>query len=1230
MNEREIFIAARQKQSAAEVSAFLDEACAGDAGLRQRVLTLLHEQEQLGSFLESPAVSPAVSTIDASIPERLGTVIGPYKLLEQIGEGGFGVVFMAEQQEPVRRKVALKVLKPGMDTRQVIARFEAERQALAIMDHPNIAKVFDGGMTFDRRPLAPREEPLAEREVYGGRPYFVMELVKGVPITAFCDQNHLTPRQRLELFVPVCHAVQHAHQKGIIHRDLKPSNIMVTMHDTTPVPKVIDFGVAKALGQELTDKTLFTGFAQMIGTPLYMSPEQAGASGLDIDTRSDIYSLGVLLYELLTGTTPFDKTRFKQAAHDEIRRIIREEDPPKPSTRLSELSRPHAPREAAVTRSVTPTIDSVTRSATSTISLASVSARRQMEPAKLTKLVRGELDWIVMKALEKDRNRRYETAGDFAADVQRYLGDEPVAAGPPSAGYKLRKFVRRNRGPVLAAALVVLALVGGIMGTTWGLVRAQNARADAIGEATRRGQAEDKAKQDRDKAIDAGADTEAFSTFLVDHVLSAPRPEGLQAGLGIDVTMAEALERAEPKLAAVFSGRPKAEATARHAIGVTWRNLGRYPKAEEHLRQALALRERELGPEAVPTLDTRKSLAVMLVAAGRADEAVPMLEQIAQDFAGTLGPDDPYTLNTLTSLALAYQDTGRPEKALPLMEEGLRKSKVSPGPDHPDTLTLMHNLALAYQATGREDTALTLLEEVFERQKARVGADSPEALFALSTMAGFYGSTGQLAKALALYEETLAKLKAKLGPDHPRTLHALGELGATYNQAGQADRSLPLLQQAFEKLEARLGADHPHTLKSAADLGLALANAGQTQKGLALLEQVVEKRKAKLGPDHPDTLRTTSHLADRYRVARQADRALPLLEQALTRQKVRLGPDHPDALFTARILATAYLEVGQLKKALPLFERTLEVQQVRLGPDHSQTLVTMNNLAVAYQRAGRAREALPLLERVFQKNTSILGPDHPSTLAGMSNLAGAYWSVGERDRGLALREQSVERHKSRFGPEHPLTLQDLHLLGVLHAELGKFDRALPLFEETLAKLKDQLGADHPQTLVNMTSLAAALGDAGQHAKAEPLLRELLDRRRRNDGPESPATADVLALLARHLVRQQQYAEAEPTLRECLEIREEKLPDDWRTFMTRLLLGTALLAQEKHAEAEPLLDQGYEGLRQRESQIPSLGRRLMIESLERLVRLHDAANMKEKASAWRTKLEAHEKGEEPKE
>jgi serine/threonine protein kinase len=422
MNEEEIFHQALARGTPEERAAYLDDACDADPALRASVEALLRANVGASGFLDCPARALVLGAHEP-IRERPGTVIGPYKLLEQIGEGGFGVVFMAEQTQPVRRRVALKVLKPGMDTRQVVARFEAERQALALMDHPHIARVFDGGETAT------------------GRPYFVMELVRGIPITDFCDHNHLPVRARLGLFLNVCEAVQHAHQKGIIHRDLKPTNVLVTLHDDRPVVKVIDFGVAKATGPRLTEKTLFTNFAQMIGTPLYMSPEQAQLSGLDVDTRSDIYSLGVLLYELLTGTTPFDGERLRAAGFDELRRILREEEPAKPSTRLSTQG------QAAAT----------------------VSANRHSDPRRLTQLCRSELDWIVMKALEKDRNRRYELASALAADVQHYLQDEPVEACPPSAWYRFRKFARRNRralwtvsvvvGAVLLAAVVSTALI---------------------------------------------------------------------------------------------------------------------------------------------------------------------------------------------------------------------------------------------------------------------------------------------------------------------------------------------------------------------------------------------------------------------------------------------------------------------------------------------------------------------------------------------------------------------------------------------------------------------------------------------------------------------------------------------------------------------------------------------------------------------------------------------------
>jgi serine/threonine protein kinase/predicted esterase len=456
----------------AERAQYIASECGDNAALRAEVESLLLSYDRAENFLETAGPSRDQAANHMPVHEGAGSVIGPYKLLQQIGEGGFGVVYMAQQMEPIKRRVALKIIKPGMDSRQVVARFEAERQALAMMDHPNIARVLDAGTTVDRS-LRERDGSRSEPTtvVESGRPYFVMELVKGVPITRFCDEHQLTIRQRLELFTQVCQGVQHAHHKGVIHRDIKPSNILVAEYDDRPVPKVIDFGVAKALNQLLTDKTMFTQFGQLVGTLDYMSPEQAKLNQLDVDTRSDIYSLGVVLYELLTGTTPVDKQRLQSAAFDEVLRIIAEEEAPTPSTRVSMHD-----------------------------TLPAIAASRSIEPAKLSSVLRGDLDWIVMKALEKDRNRRYETASSFAMDVQRYLADEPVQACPPSVGYRFRKFARRNSTILTAAALIAIALVVGTGVSTW--------------QAWRATQAGIAAREDRDRALAAEAKEKAHGRIL--------------------------------------------------------------------------------------------------------------------------------------------------------------------------------------------------------------------------------------------------------------------------------------------------------------------------------------------------------------------------------------------------------------------------------------------------------------------------------------------------------------------------------------------------------------------------------------------------------------------------------------------------------------------------------------------------------------------------------------------
>ena len=506
--ELAVFSAAR-RLPAAERTAYLDQACAGDPTLRQHVEELLEAEQEAGAFLESQAPGSGETVRLPILPsEKPGDRIGRYKLLQQIGEGGCGVVYMADQEEPVRRKVALKVIKLGMDTKNVIARFEAERQAVALMDHPNIAKVLDAGATD------------------AGRPYFVMELVRGIKITDYCDQNNLSTRERLDLFIQVCRAIQHAHQKGVIHRDIKPSNILVTVNDGVPVPKVIDFGIAKATQGRLIDKTLFTAFEQFIGTPAYMSPEQAVMTSLDIDTRSDIYSLGVLLYELLTGKTPFDAKALLQAGLDAMRRTILEVEPPKPSARLSTM------------------LDA---------ERATTASHRQTEPPKLIHLLKGDLDWIVMKCLEKDRTRRYETANAVAMDLRRHLSCEPVLACPPSRLYEFQKTVRRHKFGFAAAAALFTVLAIGVLVSAWQARRALQAEAVA-----------------RERL----AESQAVSKFMM-RVFQSPDPERD----GRTITVAETLDRAVTNLDRDLAAQPALRAQLQATLGRTYYALGIYREA---------------------------------------------------------------------------------------------------------------------------------------------------------------------------------------------------------------------------------------------------------------------------------------------------------------------------------------------------------------------------------------------------------------------------------------------------------------------------------------------------------------------------------------------------------------------------------------------------------------------------------------------------------------------------
>lgn len=724
-----LFGKALEIDSDADRAAFLAAACAGNAALRSEIESLLAALHQAGSYLEAPAVT---QTIDISVvQEVVGTVIGPFQILHQIGEGGMGAVYKAEQTHPIQRLVALKLIKPGFDSRQVVARFEAERQALALMDHPNIAKVLDAGAAAS------------------GQPYFVMELVDGVPITKYCDEHRLSPRERLELFIPVCQAVQHAHQKGIIHRDLKPSNVLVAVYDGKPVPKVIDFGVAKAIGPKLTEATMVTEIGSIVGTLEYMSPEQAARHDFDVDTRSDIYSLGVLLYELLTGTTPLDKQRFRGAAILELLRFIKEEEPPKPSTRLSTTSE-----------------------------LPSIAANRGLEPNKLSGLVRGELDWIVMTALEKDRTRRYETANGFAADIARYLGDEPVLACPPSASYRLRKFVRRHKGPVLAGSALAALLVLGTVSTSTGLVwalRAERLSNERLIEVT---QEQKRATAAEKQAEEKAAIARAVNEFLQEDLLGEAAPD--RNPRARKVTVEDVLGRAAASVAGKFEQQPQIEAAIRMTIGNTYSKLGDYPAAQSQLERALEIRRRILGEEHPDTLVSMNNLAGLFRDQREYARAEPLLETTLEVNRRIRGEEHPDTLLSMNNLALLYRDQGQFARAEPLFVAALEGCRRVRGEEHPDTLKTMNNLALLYKNQGQFAKAEPLYVTSLEAFRRGWGEEHPYTIKSMSNLAGLYLAQGQIAKAKPLIVKALEVSRRVLGEEHPDTLileNNLAELG---------------------------------------------------------------------------------------------------------------------------------------------------------------------------------------------------------------------------------------------------------------------------------------------------------------------------------------------------------------------------------------------------------------------------------------------------------------------
>jgi uracil-DNA glycosylase family 4 len=788
------------------------------------------------------------------------TVIGPYHLLERVGEGGMGEVWLAEQRQPVRRRVAIKLIKSGMDTREVVARFESERQALALMDHPCIAKVFDAGSTAE------------------GRPYFVMEYVAGLPITIYCDRHKLTTQKRMELFVLVCEAVQHAHQKAIIHRDLKPSNILVSETDGKPIPRIIDFGVAKATSQQLSADTMYTQIGAVIGTLGYMSPEQADSRGADIDTRSDVYSLGVILYELLVGALPLD---FSKLAYDEVLRRLREQDAPRPSTRLRSLG------------------------GDSTIA----AQNRSAELPTLTRQLRGDPDAIVLKALEKDRKRRYATPLDLASDIEHYLRDEPVSAHVPSVSYRMRKYVRRHRVGVALSGVAVLLLVGFAIAQTVELrrVREERDRADRI--------------------------TDFMTNMFADADPSHAR--------GNDIKVREVLDKASANIESGLDKDPQVQAKLMKVMGHVYLNLGLYAQAESLTRKAMALETRTLGANNEVTLDSAAILAEILNDQSRYPEAEKLARETMEAARRALGPEHRTTLAAASMLATALTDSGSYPEAEKLNREALQVAERKYGPTDELARRLRANLAidLAYQAKFSESEKV--FREVYQINRDTLGADHPVTLASKGNLGASLIQQDKYPAAEQIYKELVDEEKRVLGPEHPTTLLAMGNLALIYSLEHRYDDAVKLFRETFEIKQRKLGREHRSTLVTEQQLADVLRDSGKPDQAEPLMRETVAIERRTLGPNHSDTLASMHGLAEILMAEKHyADAEQWMQETVDTATKV-LGRDHPDTAEYNYGLARLYALEGKKDQALA---RLSEAVDHRLRAKYDQELVTMDEL----------------------------------------------------------------------------------------------------------------------------------------------------------------------------------------------------------------------------------------------------------------------------------------------
>ena len=909
---------------------YLIQACKEDLELRKRVGSLLLAYGQAGDFLGRPAVEmPRKAAAVLPAGEKPGDRIDHYKLLQQIGEGGCGVVYMAEQEAPVRRRVALKIIKPGMDTRSVIARFEAERQAVALMDHPNIARVFDAGATAS------------------GRPYFVMELVRGVKITEYCDQHSLTMEDRLALFVQVCQAVQHAHQRGIIHRDIKPSNLLVTQSlEGLATPMVIDFGVAKATtDQPLTDKTVFTAFEMLIGTPAYMSPEQAALSSVDVDTRTDIYSLGVLLYELLTGSTPFETGELLKAGIDEIRRVIREEEPPRPSTRLSKMPGAHQ---------------------------TTVAQHRRSEPPRLIRAISGDLDWIAMKAMEKNRVRRYETADGLALDVERFLAHEPVSARPPSKLYKLQKMVRRNRLLFIGLGIIATLLVVSLIVVSASLAHERQSQHEA----------------------------KLVKQFLED-MLKGPDPNF--AKNRDTAILREILDRAAVRVGQL-TNEPVVEGELRSVIGTVYQLTGQYNQAEEMLRVALELCRKRFGPKSLETAAALNELGLALIWNGRYSKAEQVNREALAIRRQRFGDEHKDVATSKVNLAHACNENRKCTEAETLEREALATRRRLCGNESQEVADSLRELTFILVNSGKRTEAEATAREVLALRKL-LGSQDPAVAGALYDLAWTLAWNGKQKEAEALEQEALA-LRLKVSDNYPDIAKTLYNLGNRMRDRGNLEDAYSVLSATLSLQRKFLGNDHPDTLFTMRNLGLTYEAMTNWSDAESVLREVLASRRRQAGNDDVQTLFAMRNFAEALEGQGKWADAEAMRREELACWRKRAGNDDPQTSYTLERLVGTLEGQGKWSEAENVYREKLASLR-KAGNETPQTLSEIESLAKVLMRQKKFSETEQLLDEAL---ASVTNPACSDLLGRRLDLRGRLgrWKEAATDATVLMNYQPKE------------------------------------------------------------------------------------------------------------------------------------------------------------------------------------------------------------------------------